>query len=188
MLVAAKDFNAPSHQDIAVPNLQVIKALQSLDSRGYVKTRFSWQYYYYSLTDEGIHYLREFLHLPESIVPATHKKVDRPAATRSSEQRKSAQCAKTKKIEWGGDRPRGDRDGYRRRDEGKDGASGEFKPEFVSLFEFKNTKIFSVASVVVVLPALRLKLKINPHLNVRYSYNDTIIILPQVTTYARPLY
>ncbi|KAJ9078385.1 hypothetical protein DSO57_1007101 [Entomophthora muscae] len=88
VLVAAKDFNAPSHQDIPVPNLQVIKALQSLDSRGYVKTRFSWQYYYYSLTDEGIHYIREYLHLPESIVPATHKKVDRPAASRSSEQRK----------------------------------------------------------------------------------------------------
>ncbi|KAI0244518.1 hypothetical protein L0F63_000499, partial [Massospora cicadina] len=117
VLVAAKDFIAPKHQDIPVPNLQVIKALQSLDSRGYVKTRFSWQYYYYSLTDEGIHYLREYLHLPESIVPATHKKIDRPTAPRASDQ------------QWGGDRPRTDRDGYRRRDEGKEGVSGDFKPE-----------------------------------------------------------
>lgn len=31
---------------------QVIKACQSLNSRGYVKTRFSWQYYYYTLTPE----------------------------------------------------------------------------------------------------------------------------------------
>lgn len=59
VLVAPKDYNLPKHQDIDVPNLQVIKAMQSLTSRGYVKTQFSWQYYYYSLTNEGIDYLRE---------------------------------------------------------------------------------------------------------------------------------
>ncbi|KAI9295946.1 hypothetical protein K502DRAFT_324061 [Neoconidiobolus thromboides FSU 785] len=124
VLVAKKDYDAPRHQDINVPNLHVIKALQSLDSRGYVKTRFSWQYYYYSLTDEGINYLREYLHLPESIVPATHKKVERPTQVRSSGQN------------WDGERGhRGDRDDYRRRDDGakKEGASGDFKPEFVRL-------------------------------------------------------
>ena len=55
ILVAKKDFNAPSHVDLhKIPNLQVIKACQSLTSRGYVKTQFSWQYYYYTLTDSGI--------------------------------------------------------------------------------------------------------------------------------------
>lgn len=58
-MVAAKDFNAPKHPDIDVPNLEVIKAMQSLTSKGYVKTQFSWQYYYYTLTNEGIDYLRE---------------------------------------------------------------------------------------------------------------------------------
>jgi small subunit ribosomal protein S10e len=54
-MVAKKDFNAPSHIDLhKIPNLQVIKACQSLTSRGYVKTQFSWQYYYYTLTNEGI--------------------------------------------------------------------------------------------------------------------------------------
>ncbi|CAG8645432.1 93_t:CDS:2, partial [Funneliformis caledonium] len=52
VLVAKKDFNAPKHTDIDVPNLHVIKACQSLNSKGYVKTQFSWQYYYYSLTDK----------------------------------------------------------------------------------------------------------------------------------------
>lgn len=79
VLVAKKDFNAPKHQDIEVPNLHVIKACQSLNSRGFVNTQFSWQYYYYSLTDKGIEYLREYLHLPQEIVPATFKK-PRPAA------------------------------------------------------------------------------------------------------------
>jgi small subunit ribosomal protein S10e len=92
-MVAKKDFNAPSHMDLhKIPNLQVIKACQSLTSRGYVKTQFSWQYYYYILTDSGIgipskspgqantcvEYLREYLHIPPEIVPATHRKAPRP--------------------------------------------------------------------------------------------------------------
>lgn len=50
--MAKKDFNLPKHGDIDTKNLFVIKALQSLDSRGFVKTQFSWQYYYYTLTPE----------------------------------------------------------------------------------------------------------------------------------------
>jgi small subunit ribosomal protein S10e len=76
--------------------------MQSLTSKGFVKTQFSWQWYYYTLTDEGIDYLRECkyilnalqkkrpgnellfidLHLPQEIVPATMKKSARPAAPR----------------------------------------------------------------------------------------------------------
>ncbi|KAI8338196.1 Plectin/S10 domain-containing protein [Chlamydoabsidia padenii] len=116
-LVAAKDFNLPKHPEIDVPNLEVIKSMQSLTSKGYVKTQFSWQYYYYTLTDEGIDYLREYLNLPTEIVPATLKKAARPAAPRRAfgEGRE------------GGRGPRGgDRDDYRR----KEAASGDFKPEF----------------------------------------------------------
>jgi len=60
VLVAKKDFNAPKHDELDVPNLEVIKAMQSLTSRGYVKTQFSWQYYYYTLTNDGLTYLREW--------------------------------------------------------------------------------------------------------------------------------
>ncbi|RKP25307.1 Plectin/S10 [Syncephalis pseudoplumigaleata] len=82
VVVAKKDFNAAKHPDIPVRNLEVIKAMQSLTSRGLVKTQFSWQYYYYTLTNEGIDYLREYLHLPSEIVPATFKKTARPAGVR----------------------------------------------------------------------------------------------------------
>lgn len=61
-----------------VPNLQVIKSMQSLTSRGYVKTQFAWQHYYYTLTNEGIEYLKEYLHLPSEIVPAMFKKIAKP--------------------------------------------------------------------------------------------------------------
>ena len=59
VLVAKKDFNAPKHEELDVPNLQVIEALQRLTSSGYVKTQFSWQWYYV-LTPEGVEYLREW--------------------------------------------------------------------------------------------------------------------------------
>uniref|UniRef100_A0A1D1YNU3 40S ribosomal protein S10-B n=1 Tax=Anthurium amnicola TaxID=1678845 RepID=A0A1D1YNU3_9ARAE len=124
VLVAKKDFNAPKHQDIEVPNLQVIKACQSLHSKGYVNTQFSWQYYYYSLTDKGIEYLREYLHLPQEIVPATFKK-PRPAGRSRTE----GEGREGGSYRAGG---RGERD-YRRRDDGegkKEGPSGDFKPEF----------------------------------------------------------
>ncbi|OJJ98013.1 hypothetical protein ASPACDRAFT_1858030 [Aspergillus aculeatus ATCC 16872] len=124
VLVAKKDFNLPKHGDIDTKNLYVIKALQSLDSRGYVKTRFSWQYYYYTLTPEGLDYLREWLHLPAEVVPATHIKQQRshapPRGMMGGEERER--------------RPRAPREGgYRRREQGENkegGAPGEFAPSF----------------------------------------------------------
>ncbi|GMM38236.1 ribosomal 40S subunit protein S10A [Saccharomycopsis crataegensis] len=77
VVVAKKDFEIP-HDVIDTKNLFVIKALQSLTSKGYVKTQFSWQYYYYTLTDEGVEYLREWLHVPEGVLPATRLKESIP--------------------------------------------------------------------------------------------------------------
>jgi len=123
-MVAKKDYNAPKHKDIDVPNLQVIKAMQSMNSRGYVKTQFSWQYFYYYLTDAGIEYLRAYLHLPPEIVPSTLMKSKstgiRPGGREDRPPRE------------GGDRyrgPRGDGEGYRRRTDGPGGADGGSKPE-----------------------------------------------------------
>eukprot|EP00237_Pycnococcus_provasolii_P002312 CAMPEP_0119188496 /NCGR_PEP_ID=MMETSP1316-20130426/64_1 /TAXON_ID=41880 /ORGANISM="Pycnococcus provasolii, Strain RCC2336" /LENGTH=150 /DNA_ID=CAMNT_0007182955 /DNA_START=95 /DNA_END=545 /DNA_ORIENTATION=+ len=74
VIYAKKDPNLPKHPEIDVPNLQVIKLLQSLTSRELVKEQYAWQHYYWYLKDEGIEYLREYLNLPEEIVPATLKK------------------------------------------------------------------------------------------------------------------
>ncbi|KAJ6162808.1 hypothetical protein N7497_002787 [Penicillium chrysogenum] len=125
VLVAKKDFNLPKHADIDTKNLYVIKALQSLDSRGFVKTQFSWQYYYYTLTPEGLDYLREWLHLPAEVVPATHIKQQRshapPRGMMGGEEQRGERRG-----------PRAPREGgYRRREEGKEGgAPGEFAPSF----------------------------------------------------------
>lgn len=123
MLVAKKDYNAPKHEDLDVPNLEVIKAMQSLTSRGLVKTQFSWQWYYYALTPEGVEYLREFLHLPAEIVPATHKKAVRPPRPATGPRDGAYRAPR-------GDR--GDRDDYRRREK-TEGAPGEFRPQFAGV-------------------------------------------------------
>merc|ERR1712080_388929 len=79
VMVAKKDHHAPKHPELeTVPNLHVIKALNSLKSRGYVKEQFAWRHYYWYLTNEGISYLRSYLHLPPEIVPSTLKRQVRP--------------------------------------------------------------------------------------------------------------
>jgi len=130
VLVAKKDFNLPKHGDIDTKNLFVVKACQSLTSRGYLKTQFSWQYYYYTLTPEGLDYLREWLHLPAEIVPATHIKQQ---GARAPPRGMMGGDGERRGGGRGGGR--GDREGgYRRRDAGEGGkeggAPGEFAPTF----------------------------------------------------------
>merc|ERR1711992_441550 len=116
VMVAKKDTHAPKHPELeAVPNLQVIKALTSLKSRGYVKEQFAWRHFYWSLTNEGIQYLRDYLHLPPEIVPATLKR-QAPRETRprsSAAPRAGAGVAKE-----------ADREAYRKAGDDKAGAAG----------------------------------------------------------------
>ena len=102
-----------------------------------MKTRFSWQYYYYTLTPEGLDYLREWLHLPAEIVPATHIKQQRshapPRGMMGGEERERRPPGGP------GGPPRAGRGdgGYRRREQdgGKEGgAPGEYAPSFRSGF------------------------------------------------------
>ncbi|CAF1859553.1 BnaCnng11230D [Brassica napus] len=117
VLFAKKDFNLAQHPLVeGVPNLQVIKLMQSFKSKEYVRETFAWMHYYWFLTNEGIDFLRTYLNLPSEIVPATLKKQQKPLGRPM------------------GDRPRGpprsdgerrfggDRDGYR----GAPRAGGEF--------------------------------------------------------------
>jgi len=57
-------------------------SLQSLKSRGYVKEQYAWRHYYWYLTNEGIQFLRDELHLPPEIVPATLKRQTRTETAR----------------------------------------------------------------------------------------------------------
>ncbi|KAK4337171.1 hypothetical protein RND71_043487 [Anisodus tanguticus] len=82
VMVAKKDIFATKHMVLPVKNLYVIKTMQSLRSRQYVKEMVSWSHYYWYLTNAGVEYLRNILNLPSEIVPATLKSKARstPAA------------------------------------------------------------------------------------------------------------
>uniref|UniRef100_A0AAR2KX88 Plectin/eS10 N-terminal domain-containing protein n=1 Tax=Pygocentrus nattereri TaxID=42514 RepID=A0AAR2KX88_PYGNA len=95
VMVAKKDVHLPKHPELAdknVPNLHVIKAMQSLKSCGYVKEQFAWRHFYWYLTNEGIQYLRDFLHLPPEIVPATLRRQTRPETARPRPKGKALSC------------------------------------------------------------------------------------------------
>jgi small subunit ribosomal protein S10e len=127
-MVAEKNFMPVNHAKVNVPNLHVIKALQSLTSRGYVTERFAWQHYYWYLTNEGINYLRDFLHLPAEIVPATLK---RPVKAEARTKRTTEAAPKQAEQQ-------SDRDEYRKAPEAgqtsgdKKGEAGAGTFEFVS--------------------------------------------------------
>lgn len=104
-----------THKEIDVPNLHVMQTMKSLHSREYVRQTFSWQYYYYYLTDEGIEYLRSYLNLPTSVKPTTLNPPPRP-------QSRSAPSGGGR-----GDRP------PRRYNDGPDkktGPGGDFRPSY----------------------------------------------------------
>ncbi|KAF0934064.1 hypothetical protein E2562_022740 [Oryza meyeriana var. granulata] len=115
VLYAKDDYNLAKHPQIDVPNLQVMKLMQSFKSK---------EYWY--LTNGGIEHLRNYLNLPSEIVPATLKKSARQPGRPFGSGPPGDRPRGPPRFE--GDRPRfGDRDGYR---EGPHGAPGEFQPSF----------------------------------------------------------
>merc|ERR1711987_27820 len=94
--------------------------MKSFKSRGYVTEKFSWNHYYWYLTNEGIEYLRDYLHLPEEIVPETLKKPRAPP----------------RPLPGTGYDQRGPRRGGRYGDDKKfGGAPGDFNPSFREGYE-----------------------------------------------------
>lgn len=117
-IVVNKNPKDEKHSDeLPIRNLEVLKLLQGFASRKFVTDNFNWNYHYYILTDEGIKYLREYLGLPEDIVPATLKEpATRPTARipgrKFDGDRKGGFNPEFKRER--GDRP-GGREGYRPR-------------------------------------------------------------------------
>lgn len=82
VMVAKKDRRPRSlHPHVpGVTNLQVMRAMASLRARGLVRETFAWRHFYWYLTNEGVAHLRQYLHLPPEIVPASLQRVRRPVA------------------------------------------------------------------------------------------------------------
>jgi len=136
VLVTSVNIFAPKHMALEVPNLQVVKLMQSLKSRNFVKERYNWRYLYFFLTNEGIEYLREYLHINGETVPNTLKKSDKPQPPPSfGIQRGDDDGGGRGRGRGGrgrGGRGRGGRDEYRGAKKLDDGAPESFNPEFDS--------------------------------------------------------
>ncbi|XP_019149995.1 PREDICTED: 40S ribosomal protein S10-1-like [Ipomoea nil] len=135
VLYAKKDYNLAKHPLIDVPNLQVIKLMQSFKSKEYVRETFAWMHYYWYLTNDGIEFLRTYLNLPSEIVPATLKKSAKPLGRPMG----GPPGARGPPRFGDGERRFGDRDGYRSGPRGgppgefggeKGGAPADFQPSF----------------------------------------------------------
>jgi len=73
VMTCQKDVKLEKHHILNMPNLHVVNALLSLKNKGHLREVFNWQWHYFFLTETGVTYLREYLHLPEDVVPATLK-------------------------------------------------------------------------------------------------------------------
>lgn len=74
VIVVEKDATAPRHPHLLIPNLHIMMIMKSLKSKNLVEEKYNWKHQYFVLNNEGIEHLREYLHLPPSIFPATLSK------------------------------------------------------------------------------------------------------------------
>lgn len=105
------------HEALDIPNIHCFLVMRSLKSRQYVTEIFTWQWHYYFLKNEGVKFLREYLGLPSSVIPNTHK-VEKVAKKEDEEGVEGEEAAEG--------RPRG-RGGYRGR--GSRGRGGRGRPQ-----------------------------------------------------------
>jgi len=136
VMVAKKDKRPQTkHPEIpGIGNLQVIRAMVSLTSRGYVKETFTWRHFYWYLSNEGIVYLRDYLHLPAEIVPASLQRVKRSGTTLAVPRRAAhvqTVDGPTSYVPKPGGRPgsesreaQAERQGYRHKMTGEEGEEG----------------------------------------------------------------
>ncbi|VWU49868.1 40S ribosomal protein S10, putative [Hepatocystis sp. ex Piliocolobus tephrosceles] len=75
VLVVEKDAKIKRHPQLNIPNLHVMMTMKSLYSRKYVTENYNWKHQYFILNDNGIEYLRDYLHLPAQTMPSTFSNV-----------------------------------------------------------------------------------------------------------------
>ena len=85
-----------------VPAIQIWQLMRSMRSRDLLKEQFAWRHFYWFLNDNGVAFLRKYLHLAETVVPETHQKTQREV-----EDEKEREERKAKREAAAGGRGRG---------------------------------------------------------------------------------
>ena len=70
----------------------------NLISRGYLTEKYNWGYHYYFLADEGVEFLRDYLHLDAEALPDTH------TARTAKDTEEEAEKPERTGRKWGADR------------------------------------------------------------------------------------
>ena len=73
ILVINKNKKNFSTKEKEIRGFVIIKLLKGLLSKGLVKETFSWKFYYFTLNDKGVEFLRNFLNLPSTVIPLIYK-------------------------------------------------------------------------------------------------------------------
>jgi len=135
VITCEKNGHKEKHDDIPVPNLEVMMIVKSLVSRGYLKNTFNWQWNYCFVTDDGLNYLREVLSIPAHVAPITHTKqrANRPLASGppgGEQGDRPKGKGKGRGGGWGGGKGYGG-GGYggQQGSWGQSGPDGDYKPE-----------------------------------------------------------
>jgi len=103
VITVKKDGMKPAHDDLPnIPNLHVMMVMKSMASLDLVEFKFNWQWFYYYLTDAGIEYLQNALHVPSSVQPLTLTKVTRPQRSGEGGDRERKGKGKGKGKKGGG--------------------------------------------------------------------------------------
>ena len=77
VLVVKKDIHAPRHIVFDIPNTNVMNIMKTLKSKHYVTEVFCWNWHYYTVTDEGIEFLKNYLGAPSHTLPKSRKVIPR---------------------------------------------------------------------------------------------------------------
>ena len=123
---ACKKDNTSKNETLDIPNLHCFLVMRSLISRKFATELFSWQWHYYFLTEKGIEYLREYLGLPNTVIPNTYKFNENEE---EEQQKEEGEEGERKERRRGGDGRDGERRGRGRPRGGRGGRRGGKKDE-----------------------------------------------------------
>ena len=123
---ACKKDNTSKNETLEIPNLHCFLVMRSLISRKFATELFSWQWHYYFLTEKGIEYLREYLGLPNTVIPNTYKFNE---ANEEDQKEEEGEEREKRGGERRGDKRDGERRGRGRPRGGRGGRRGGKKDE-----------------------------------------------------------
>ena len=100
-VLCVSDNQSGMHDELECLNIYPYQLGRSFVSKGLCKKTYAWSHAYYTLTDKGIEYLRNYFGLPANAAPATLKACETKVLEKERPRRSGPP--------HGGRRPQGDR-------------------------------------------------------------------------------